>query len=1286
MDFYQIKEREGTKKGVLEVYPDFKVLRSKDLMVRGRSFYAIWDEEAGLWSTNEYDVPRLVDKDLENYEPQDKSRYLEVHRKYLSNFSSNSWLQFRNYVGHLSDSSIQLDENLTFENTEVKKEDYVSRRLPYALSDGDISAWDELVSTLYNPTERAKIEWAIGAIIAGDSKTIQKFLVFYGPGGTGKSTIINIIQKLFEGYVATFDAKALTGNNNAFATEVFKSNPLVAIQHDGDLSRIEDNTKLNSIVSHEEMTVNEKHKPMYTMRFNAFLIMGSNKAVKITDAKSGIIRRLIDVHPTGEKIPPRRYQTLLSQIDFELGAIAAHCLKVYREMGKHFYDHYRPTEMMLQTDVFYNFIEASFDIFSEQDGVTLKQAYAMFKEWCNETGIEFQMPQYKFREELRNYFDNFDDRYDLPDGTRVRSWYSGFNADKFKVQVKDEMVFSLALDETESLFDPLMADMPAQYSKVNKETGNSQPIKYWTNSPKIDRRTGKEFIPTEDQVVSTTLKDIDTSKEHYVKVPEQHIVIDFDLEDEDGNKSLEKNLEAASQWPPTYAELSKSGLGIHLHYDYEGDVTELSRIYEPGIEIKVFTGDTSLRRRLTKCNNVPVAKLSSGLPKKEKKLTDGSEGIKSERALRDLIARNLRKEIHPGTKPSMDFIHHILEEAYQSGLSYDVTDMRQKILAFANNSTHQALYCIQLVRTMKFKSEDMNEPQKKSDSPNDSDILTFFDVEVFQNLAVLCWKHRGSKNIVKMINPTSQQIEDLLTMKLIGFNNRRYDNHILYGILMGYDNKQLYNLSQKLINGSPNATFGEAYNLSYTDIYDFSSLKQGLKQFQIDLGLKHKELGLPWDEPVPEEKWEQVADYCANDVETTEAVFEARKEDFIARQILAELSGLSVNSTTQQHASKIVFGNDRRPQEKFVYTKLEEIFPGYQFDAGKSTYMGETTGEGGYVYAEPGMYENVAVLDVASMHPTSIEQLNLFGDEYTQNFTALKQARLAIKRRDYDTGRYLLDGKLAQFLPAEGKETSDEEADALSYALKIVINIVYGLTAAKFDNSFKDPRNIDNIVAKRGALFMINLKHMVQNMGYQVIHIKTDSIKIPNADKKIIDAVMEYGQEFGYEFEHESTYEKMTLVNDAVYIAKVAAGRKPVHWEAVGAQFQHPYVFKTLFSREKITFRDLCEAKNVMAGVMYLDFGDEDEAMALQRRGKVFVGKTGLFCPIQPGKGGGTLLREKDGKFFAVTGTKGYFWLEADMVETLEKQKDIDESYFKKLVDDAVAKISQFGDFEWFVS
>ena len=85
--------------------------------------------------------------------------------------------------------------------------------------------------------------------MSGDSKEIQKFLVFYGSAGTGKSTILNIIQKLFDGYYSVFDAKALGSSTDAYALEPFKDNPLVAIQHDGDLSRIEDNTRLNSVVT-----------------------------------------------------------------------------------------------------------------------------------------------------------------------------------------------------------------------------------------------------------------------------------------------------------------------------------------------------------------------------------------------------------------------------------------------------------------------------------------------------------------------------------------------------------------------------------------------------------------------------------------------------------------------------------------------------------------------------------------------------------------------------------------------------------------------------------------------------------------------------------------------------------------------------------------------------------------------------------------------------------------------------------------------------------------------------
>jgi hypothetical protein len=518
-------------------------------------------------------------------------------------------------------------------------------------------------------------------------------------------------------------------------------------------------------------------------------------------------------------------------------------------------------------------------------------------------------------------------------------------------------------------------------------------------------------------------------------------------------------------------------------------------------------------------------------------------------------------------------------------------------------------------------------------------------------------------------------------MNLVGFNNRRYDNHILYGAYLGFNNEQLYKLSKKIIDGEGNSgLFGEAYNLSYADIYDFASKKQGLKKWQIELGLPHDELGFDWDQPVPEKYWDRVGEYCDNDVTTTKDVLKNRWQDLIARRILAELSGLRVNDPTAKHTAKIVFGDTKNYKEEFVYTDLSEMFPGYEFELGKSTYKGEVTGEGGYVYAEPGMHTDVALLDVVSMHPTSIKELNLFG-EYTANFWALVEARIAIKREDYDLAKTLLGGKLAPYLK------SKEDAKALSYALKIVINIVYGLTSARFDNPFKDSRNKDNIVAKRGALFMIDLKEYVQSKGFTVAHIKTDSIKIPNATPEIIADVVDFGAQYGYDFEHEETYSKLCLVNDAVYVAKSADNGK---WSATGAQFQVPFVFKTMFTRDPITFADMCVAKHATTAI-HLDFTTVDDGLLepyMNEARMHHIGKGGLFTPIIPGKGGGQLVREKKDKsgFDAVAGTKGFYWLEAEMVKNLGKEKDVDKSYFETLVNEAYDTLGKFGDVEWFLS
>ena len=1321
LDFLSIAARD-TKRG-WEIYPKFKMIKSEDLMIRGGDFYAIWVEDRGLWSTDEQDALQLIDRELSQYAKEHRGTYGDTARVlYMWDAETGMIDSWHKYCQkQCRDNFHMLDEKLIFSNAETNKKDYASKRLSYPIEPGDISAWDKLISTLYSKEERHKIEWAIGSIVSGDSKKIQKFMVLYGAAGTGKSTILNIIQQLFDGYYSVFDAKALGSSNNSFALEAFRTNPLVAIQHDGDLSRIEDNTRLNSLVSHELMTINEKFKSTYASRFKCFLFMGTNKPVKITDAKSGLLRRLIDVSPSGNKLNTNEYKKVTKQVSFELGAIASHCLDVYlSDPGA--YDDYVPTTMLGASNDFYNFIIDSYHVFKKENGTSLKAAWEMYKVYCDEAKIAYPFSQRNFKEELKNYFWNFNESFISEDGSKLRSYYTGFRTDKFE-EAKEEKKELPSLHpliefrEQKSMFDNMCSECFAQYA-TPKET----PMKAWDS-------------------VTTKLSDLDTSRLHYVKVPENHIVIDFDLKDENGNKSFEKNLEAASKWPATYAELSKSGAGIHLHYIYNGDVAKLTSVYGENVEVKVFMGKSSLRRKLTKCNDLPVAVISSGLPLKGETKLINFEGVKNEKALRSMIAKNLNKEYHSATKPSVDFIFKILEDAYNSGMSYDVTNLRNSVYNFAANSTNQAEYCIKLVNKMHFKSD---EPSVSVD--NENSPLVFYDVEVFPNLFLINWKEQGEgKPVVRMINPSPSDIEELIKYRLIGFNCRRYDNHILYGRLIGYTNEQLYDLSQKIISGNRNVFFGEAYNLSYTDVYDFCSKKQSLKKWEIELGIHHQELGLPWDQPVPEEMWTKVAEYCDNDVLATEAVFNARKADFVARQIQVDLvklihgiSNVSVNDTTNALSTKIIFGNNKKPQGVFNYRDLSKpvgsdqydeyrrkfgpdykfrvfdadgipqyrdyipgevlpdgwsilpFFKGYKFDHGKSTFMGEEIGEGGRVYSEPGMYSNVWDGDIASQHPHSGIFEVIFGPEFTKRFEEIVNARVAIKHKDFEAAGKMLNGALKPYL-------NEEQAEGLAQALKIVINSIYGLTSASFENPFRDPRNIDNIVAKRGALFMTLLKSQVQKLGYTVAHIKTDSIKIPNADDKIKDFIIKFGKEYGYTFETEANFEKFCLVNDAVYVAKFKDGKHAGEWTATGAQFAVPYVFKKLFSKEPIVFEDMCETKSVSTALYLkepesiIDLDTGKEIVLGKSDEPDFVGRIGLFCPIKPGHGGKELLRvskDKDGnvKYDAATGTKGYYWLESEAVKTLGKEDDIDRSYYDKLVDNAIETISQYGDFNWFVA
>lgn len=1337
LDFFEPKRK--LVKGIYYVYPAFYICDTKDLMIKGGDLYAIYDEEKGLWKRNQNDVVRLIDKEVKKYVAAHKEEDV-AHRPMLMKEAESGIIdKWNKYVQRqMKDTFNPLDNKIIFSNTEIKREDYATHVLKYPLEEGSYESFDELMGTLYEPDERKKLEWAIGSIVAGDSTWIQKFIVIVGEPGTGKSTFFKILRMLFPGYIATINAKAL-GEGKDFALEPLRNDPLIAIEDDSKLDKITDNTRLNSLISHEPLVVNEKHKTQYENTFHAMLFLGTNKDVKITDASSGLTRRLIDVSSSGKKLPVERYDELMGKIKYELGGIAYHCLKVY-QYNKRKYDNYVPTRMLRATNLIFNFLEEYHeDLLKGKDGCRFIDLWNTYNTYCDLSKINFRHNRQEFRNEMRSYFKEYHVSYEYEPGHTCNGYFKGFKFSKFNPEEEtkaDEPLADLPdwliFDSPSSRFDDIFADEPAQL-EIEDETHRKRPKNKW-------------------EKCKTKLHDILTTEVHYVNVQDKWklIFIDLDLKNEKGEKDRALNLEAAKRFPPTYAEYSKSGQGVHLYYYYTGDPSELSHIIEEDIEIKTTYDNAAIRRRLCGCNNLDIATISSGLPIKEEeeKLYD-ENSVMQEAQIRKCILRCFKKEHHGATTPEVHLIKKVLDEAYESGVHYDLRNMEDRIITFASNSTNQSNVCIKLVSDLHYCSKDVEESlentnTEENDIPaadinEDDKPLCFYDTEFFKNYNVICYSEETEEEVHKIRFPKPKDIQLLYNKyRMIAYNGRNYDAHMNRGWLLGNTPIQQYELSKGIISdGALKHGYMDAYNQDYADPYDISSNKQGLKDWEYDLGIDHIENNHPWDEPLPQEYWDEVDEYCCNDVKALKAVWKAIQTDVDVRRFLCDLSGLKMINTNRQHITKFIFKGNKHPNlvytdlatgiAKYMDGKLAEpsndfiqAFPGYEFNkfgfkkedykdgvctTMKSRYMEEDPSEGGYVYSKPGIYYNVWCFDVSGMHPASLIALNKLG-EYTKIYKEIRDARLYIKHRDYESAGKLLDGILKPYLK------SPKDAKKLSKALKLILNSLYGWCAATFNCEFKDPRDLDNIVAKRGALFMITLKNEVIKRGYEVIHCKTDSIKvvIPNSEVEEIQKFIEdFGEKYGYIFEVEEKFEKIALLNRAVYVAKefedspAYLDRKEDNpnasrWTATGGTAkEQPYVFKKLFSGEPWSISDLPQKKKAAKGALYLDFnedfpditaelkelaklkkkpeGNEDRIAALEtyiskQHDYKFVGRVGQFVPIKPGCGGAELLCNRDGKYVAVAGTTGYRFKDYAYVVANHLEDEIDMSYYDNMCEE----------------
>lgn len=1238
--------------GIFQLSLDMVLGRTEDIVIRGGKFVAYYDCSTGFWKTKDYFYDYCFDilnKAAEVERIEHPTQTIIVRNPAF--LASKFYTKLQAFEKAQDDSKVLFDQRVIWASESPKKEDYSTQKMEYDISTADPVNYDKLMSILYAPEDRTMLEWLAGAALCGEGRKIDKFCFLEGTPGSGKSTFFNVLSDVFGPYCKPVEIGKMGDAHNDFATAQLKTAPLIGVDHDGDLSHIETNTILNRLISHEPIVINEKFERGVPLALNTLLFIGSNEPLRLTSSMSGLLRRCLDPVPTGKLLPKEKWEKYTEGARHELGAIANRFISVYKELGDKAYAKYRSSRIVRSGNAIGYWVERyRAREWKRDDECRLSDEYSMYRSYCDGASVK-PISKQMFERQILFFWQTMQEEEGENGTMDARFFGYQWRTTAFKKPVYSKYVMSeercepnedwLSFTVNEDfIFSDTNKDMDAQYA-----TEGGFPREKWAD-------------------VKTKLENIDSRELHYVRMQPNHIVIDFDCRDAGGGKSLAVNIEKIKELglPMTYGELSKSGQGVHLHYFYDGDPETLTSILDENVEVKVFRGNASLRRKFTFSNGYQIATISSGIPKKAKREDVASE-IKDAKHLEFFILKGVRGE-YGSHIVTMNFLAKVIDQCYESGsFEYNIEYLRENIVVYARNSTNHAKECEDIAWSLHLVSKNYVDERP----------IAFFDFEVFKNFNCMAWGLLDSDQVNCEIFPSAKTIVTFFkTYRVIGYNNKRYDNMIAEAIISGAEPMELYKLSKRLVSGKAFAP-KEIQAKSYSDVLDFLNVKQSLKKWELQLGIHHKECKYNWDEPVPEEAFQEVAEYCKNDVAATKIVFLANQDDWNTRKILLAMCGnppgLNMNSSTNDITAYLIFGSDPHPQDSFVYVDLSKEFPGYSFTIDEkskihSEYMGVEPSEGGYVFSAPGYYENIGVADVASMHPTSLIMLNAFGSKYTRRYADLVNARKACKHGD----RAALEGN--QFGPQILKLVDSGMATfaSLKGSLKVPINAVYGETTAKHSNRFRDPRNVDNIVAKRGALMMVTLRRHMIDMGVSVVHIKTDSIKIPNCTEELFQEVSRFGKEYGYDFELEEYYSVFCLFDKANYIGyNVCSGK----WDSRGTYFEK-YVYKRLFSHEEFAPEDFAMCKTVEDGAIYC--------------GDIFCGKNVNVACVKQGTIGHELkIRNGDAESY-VAKTKGYEWVEfEDLLERPDWRDYINFDYYETLVAKAVEKIEKYVPFEAFV-
>lgn len=474
--------------------------------------------------------------------------------------------------------------------------------------------------------------------------------------------------------------------------------------------------------------------------------------------------------------------------------------------------------------------------------------------------------------------------------------------------------------------------------------------------------------------------------------------------------------------------------------------------------------------------------------------------------------------------------------------------------------------------------------------------LLFYDIEIFAFDALVVFKDKDKNTIAAyhndfktpMLGSYRGSISQLICGKtLVGYNNYWYDDHILTMMLHNWTPRQLKQLNDQIINGdgSPHGVHPLIYSLDCFQQIDVA--RPSLKKIEGNMGLSIYESSINFNinrQLTPSELNETI-DYCSYDIDTTIEVYKMREKsyfvpkDSIIRMLPRDQQTKATRWNTTTISANVIkkkqhkeywktirlFPDGSDHEERFIGIPNEVIRMWHENQTGTAGAPVTTKTRKTYTHRAFGCdiefslgglhgvnsdgvkrFENVKLLDVASLYPNIINYLNALGTETTASYKRIVERRLAVKHTH----------------------------EQLQQALKLVINSCYGLMKNKYSILFN--ANAALSVCIFGQIALYDLCERLAPTC-RLININTDGVAFTTSSNDYKRVWKEWENDYSFELEEDSF--DLFIQKDVNNYIGVKNGKIKVKGGDVGR-----YHGDAVFKNNSVRIKDIAVVNKIVYG------------------------------------------------------------------------------------------------------